>query len=190
MASPIACASTVSHRRWKALFVAVLSVMAVAACGSERTAGTAANAVTPQGFDRVRGEVTDATGSVCEVCLWVADTAALRARGMMGVTDMGAADAMGFFYDEATTGRFWMKDTALPLSIAFFDAAGEYLDGFDMEPCTATNDEDCPRYDTPVGFTVALEVPRGGFDALGVGPGSELMVTTESCTAASVPRID
>ena len=170
---------------------AAVAVMVLAACGGpSRTAGTAEGATTPDGFERRVATVVDATGTPCDLCLWVADTWELRSRGMMGVTDMGAADAMAFVYDDPTTGRFWMKDTPMPLSIAFFGADGSYLDAFDMEPCVAEDSDDCRRYDTPAGFTVAVEAPRGGLPALGITAGATLVFTEQVCDQALVPRID
>lgn len=187
VAPPAARPSTVITR----LGWAAVAVMMLAACGgSSRTAGTAEGATTPDGFERRMATVVDATGTLCDLCLWVADTPALRSQGMMGVTNMGAADAMAFVYDDPTTGRFWMKDTPMPLSIAFFGADGSYLDAFDMEPCVAENSDDCRRYDTPAGFTVAVEAPRGGLPALGIAAGSTLVLTEQVCDQALVPRID
>ena len=59
----------------------------------------------------------------------------------MQVTDLGGLDGMAFRYDSPHTTSFTMRNTVMPLSIAFFGADGAYLDGFDMEPCVA---EPCP----------------------------------------------
>lgn len=96
----------------------------------------------------------------------------------MFVTDLGAADGMAFVYPEPTSTSYWMKNTLLPLSIAFFDADGRYLDGFDMEPCIA---DPCPTYPTPIGFSVAIEVAQGMAADLGLTPGSTLTLTDLPC---------
>jgi len=83
-----------------------------------------------------------------------------------------------------------MKDTPMPLSIAFFGGDGSYLDAFDMEPCVAADADDCRRYDTPAGFTVAVEAPGGGLPALGIAAGATLVLTDQACDQALVPRID
>lgn len=187
VASSAAHPSTVITR----LGWAAVAALVLAACGgTSRTAGSAEGAMTPDGFERRVATVVDVTGTPCDLCLWVADTSALRSRGMMGVTDMGAADAMAFVYDDPTTGRFWMKDTPMALSIAFFGGDGSYLDAFDMEPCVAEDSDDCRRYDTPAGFTVAVEAPRGGLPALGIAAGATLVLTEQACDQALVPRID
>lgn len=147
------------------------------------TAGTslppvAGSPVTPNGFDLVYATVTTADGEVCELCLWLADSSRSRAQGLMGVTDLGAGDGMAFVYDAPHTGSFWMKNTLLPLSIAFFDEQGDYLDSFDMEPCEA---DPCPLYPTAPEFLVAIETVQGDLDGLGIADGSRLDLTTLPC---------
>ena len=59
------------------------------------------------------------------------------------------ADAgMAFVYPEDVRGAFWMKDTLIPLSIAFYSGDGRILKILDMEPCKA---DPCPLYDPGVG---------------------------------------
>jgi uncharacterized protein len=141
---------------------------------------TAVPAVVPEGFERVQAVVADADGERCEICVWLADTAAQRSRGLMFVTDLGAADAMAFRYPEPRTGSFWMKDTILALSIAFFAPDGTYMTSFDMEPCITPS---CPNYATPVDFLIAVEVPQGDLSDLGIGPGSTLAIGDVPCLA-------
>jgi len=132
----------------------------------------------PEGFERVAATVTKADGETCDVCLWLADTPEQRARGLMFVTDLGNTDGMAFVYPGPRTGNFWMKNTLMPLSIAFFGVDGGYLGEFDMEPCTA---EPCPRYRTARDFVVAVETNRGELAEIGIGPGSALELTDVPC---------
>lgn len=134
--------------------------------------------VVPEGYDLVQATITDADGTECEVCLWLAATDDQRRSGLMFVTDLGAGDGMAFRYPAPRTGNFWMKNTVLPLSIAFFAADGAYLDAFDMEPCT---DDPCPTYPTPRDFLIAIETVQGDLPALGIGPGSTLELTELPC---------
>ncbi len=142
------------------------------------TTAAAEPVVVPEGFERVAATVTAADGTICELCLWLADDNDRRARGLMFVTDLGDADGMAFRYDSPRSGNFWMKNTLLPLSIAFFDPAGAYLDSFDMEPCTA---DPCPTYPTPNEFLIAIEAVEGGLPDLGIGPGSTLALSDMPC---------
>lgn len=136
------------------------------------------DAVTPEGYERVQATVTAADGTACDLCLWLAESADQRSQGLMFVTDLGPADGMAFVYPAPHSGNFWMKNTLLPLSIAFFDPAGAYLAAFDMEPCTA---EPCDLYPTPADFLVAIETRQGDLSELGIGPGSILELTDLPC---------
>ncbi len=138
----------------------------------------AAEAVVPQGFEQRAATATKDDGTVCELCLWVAATGDQRALGLMYVTDLGGPDGMVFRYDAPTTAAFWMKNTVMPLSIAFYDAAGAFLDAFDMAPCTA---DPCVTYPTPSNFVDAIEVPQGMLAELGLVPGSVLAVSDLPC---------
>jgi uncharacterized membrane protein (UPF0127 family) len=132
---------------------------------------SASGLVVPEGFDRVAARVTEPDGNVCEVCLWLAATSEQRQRGLMFVTDLGPADGMAFQFPDPKNGSFWMKNTLLPLSIAFYSPDGDYLDAFDMQPCTA---DPCPTYPTPDGFLIAVETTQGDLGDIGMVPGSTL----------------
>lgn len=147
---------------------------------STTAAAPATTGVPPAGFPTTRAVVTDADGTTCEVCLWLADNVEDRARGLMFVTDLGVADGMAFRYPEPRTGTFWMENVALPLSIAFFAADGAYLDAFDMEPCRI---DPCPHYGTPTDFLVAVEVEQGRLGELGLVEGSTLELLDLPCDA-------
>jgi hypothetical protein len=67
-----------------------------------------------------------------------------------------------------------MKDTLIPLSIAWFDAAGRYVSETDMTPCGSATI--CPLYHAAAPYTVAVEVAKGGLGHLGIGAGSSLTV--------------
>jgi uncharacterized protein len=138
--------------------------------------------VVPQGFGTIAARVNASDGEVCDLCLWLADDPASRSLGLMQVTDLGGLDGMAFLYDSPHTTSFTMRNTVMPLSIAFFGADGAHLDEFDMEPCAA---EPCPSYPTPADFVVAIEVPQGGLAELGVGDGSMLELLAEGCSANS-----
>lgn len=146
--------------------------------GHEPPAPGSAVPVTPEGFERTAARVTAGDGEVCDLCVWIADNSGLRARGLMHVTDLGEADAMAFVYGEPTTASFWMKNTVMPLSIAFFGADGSHLGAFDMAPCT---DDPCHSYPTAPDFTVAVEVPQGHLDDFLMLPGSTLELLDLPC---------
>lgn len=145
--------------------------------------GSIAPPVRPAGFRSVSARVVPADGGdPCELCVWLADRDDLRRRGLMEVTDLGAADAMVFVFDEPRTTAFTMRNTLLPLSIAFFGVDGTFLDAFDMTPCAA---EPCDAYPTPRDVTVAIEVPQGSLGAFGIGPGAVIELLDADCPPRS-----
>jgi len=101
----------------------------------------------------------------------VADTPETRAQGLMNVSDLGDIDGMLFVWDAPTVSAFWMKDTVLPLDIAFFGADFAFVDSFAMLPCT---EDPCPSYPAAAAFSYAVEVPATGFAAL--TPGARLVL--------------
>jgi uncharacterized membrane protein (UPF0127 family) len=145
-------------------------------------AGTVPASVQPQGFSTVTALITGADGEVCEVCVWLADTADERARGLMGVTDLGGAAGMVFRFDAPVRGSFFMLGTPTPLSIAWFGTDGEYVESTDMDPCVDVPEDGCALYGPDREYQLALEVFRGGLTELGVGPWArlELVAGTES----------
>lgn len=153
---------------------------------SEGAPTTAAAGRRPEGFSRVVAHVTLADGSVCELCLWLADTGEERQRGLMEVTDLGGADGMAFVYETPSTSAFWMRNTVMPLSIAFFADDGAFVSAADMTPCLSGPDSACDRYPPDNAFTTAVEVPIGRLAELGIGAGSriELLGEAESCPLA------
>lgn len=154
------------------------TVPAVSTAPGSSVPETSVTGSRPIDFGSTAATVTAADGTTCDLCLWLADTVDRRARGLMFVTDLGPADGMAFRYPRPRTGTFWMKDTVMPLSIVFYSADGDHLDAFDMEPCVT---DTCESYVTPTDFLVAVEVPRGELDGLGLTPGSRLVLHDTPC---------
>lgn len=94
----------------------------------------------------------------------------------MGRESLPARGGMLFVFPDDTDGGFWMKDTLIPLSIAFADADGTILAILDMEPCRA---EPCERYRPGVAYRYALEVNQGLFDEVGAEQGWRLELPAE-----------
>lgn len=93
----------------------------------------------------------------------VADDPDEMAQGLMGVEDFGDLDGMLFAFEPESFTGFWMKDSPVPLDIAFFDRDGILVDALTMEPC----DEDpCPVYLASGPFAWALETPAGSLGEL------------------------
>ncbi len=93
----------------------------------------------------------------------VADSPQKRSQGLMGLVDLGDLDGMIFVWPDLTTSPFWMKDTLIPLDIAFFAPDGSWVSNFTMVPCA---DGECPNYSADGPYLYAIEVPDSGFAGL------------------------
>ena len=87
----------------------------------------------------------------------IADTPAKRARGLMHRRGLAPDSGMLFVFKKPQKLSFWMKDTKIPLSIAFLSEIGQVLDIKDMEPGSLHS----VASDHPAKY--ALEVNRGWF---------------------------
>ena len=100
----------------------------------------------------------------------IADTPALRGRGLMGVTELIGVDGMLFVFVEETYTDpvqvgFFMLNTLIPLDIWYFDYDGKLVDMLTMEPCQT---EPCRTYFASDPFHYALETEVGRIDPAGI----------------------
>jgi uncharacterized protein len=123
------------------------------------------------GAEKGRRAVIETAHGDVVVRVKVADDRSERARGLMTRQTLAADAGMAFVFEEDSRAAFWMKDTLLPLSIAFYDERGRILRILDMEPCRR---DPCPLYDPRVVYRGALEVNRGAFARWGVREGDVL----------------
>jgi uncharacterized membrane protein (UPF0127 family) len=130
-----------------------------------------------RGFDEIGFRVTgppDAGAAPGQThCALLARTAAQQRQGLMHRHDLAGYDGMLFQFDGAVEVGFYMKDTLLPLSIAWFDSSGRYLTSTTMTPCPQ-GAVTCPSYFANAPYHLAIEVPAGGLARLGIGAGSTL----------------
>jgi uncharacterized protein len=109
------------------------------------------------------------------IAVEIANTQSEREQGLMGRETLPADAGMVFVFPEDVRGAFWMKDTLIPLSIAFYSTDGRILKILDMEPCDA---DPCPLYDPGVAYRGALEVNQGAFVGWGISAGDRLRITS------------
>lgn len=149
--------------------IALLAVAVVAALTSALVA-CRADGEPVNGFtgNRILVRIRTDAGVVELMNLEVARTAEARALGLMGRTELSEGGGMVFLFDQPTTGSFWMKDTLIPLSIAFWEEDGRITDILDMRPCPS---DPCPFYGASGPYVGAIEMNRGAFDRLGVDVG-------------------
>ena len=105
---------------------------------------------------------------VVQVDVEVADEDDERTIGLMNRERLDPGAGMVFIWEEPLHATFWMKDTLIPLSIAFWNERKRIVTILDMEPCEA---DPCPSYDPGREFEGALEVNQGFFDEHGVEVG-------------------
>jgi uncharacterized membrane protein (UPF0127 family) len=103
----------------------------------------------------------------------IATTTAQLQRGLMGRRSLAPRSGMAFLFASDRRGKFWMKNTLIPLSIAFWRKSGRILRILDMAPCRA---DPCKVYDPHVPFRGALEVNRGAFMRWGVHRGAVVTI--------------
>ena len=132
--------------------LALLLLVLLAACGGEEGEKLV--------IDTGEGDV--------EVPVEVADSRGERQVGLMNRESLPEDSGMVFLFPEPTTGGFWMKNTLIPLSIAFYGRDGTIVRILDMDPCRA---DPCPIYEPGVAYTAALEVNQGAFARWGVSEG-------------------
>lgn len=98
----------------------------------------------------------------------VADNGERRALGLMNRDRLGKNRGMLFVYPEEAPRSFWMKNTRIPLSIAYIDAGGAVVSVHDMRPLSTrqTPSEGPAMY--------ALEVNKGWFDERGIKAGAKV----------------
>jgi uncharacterized protein len=96
----------------------------------------------------------------------LATTPEARSCGLSLRDSLPANRGMLFVYAEPEILTFWMKNTRMPLTIAFIDTAGRIVSIQKMNPFPITT-----IYASPVPALYALEVNQGWFEKNGVGVG-------------------
>ena len=142
----------------------VLVLLLAAACGSSPVSSTG-------GLGSATLEVRTASG-IRSFDVEVADTAAERRAGLMGRESLSPFDGMAFLWTDPVQSSFWMKDTLIPLSVAFWDEDGTIVSIVDMEPCRA---DPCPTYGPDAPYVGAVEVGQGELARRGVRVGDTVL---------------
>jgi len=98
----------------------------------------------------------------------VADGFASRMQGLMQRTSLPPNGGMLFVFDEDATHCMWMKNTLIPLSVAFLDERGAIINIADMQP----HSEQSHCASRPARY--ALEMTQGWFAQRGIRAGARL----------------
>lgn len=157
----------------------VLALMIASACG-----GGAQPAPSPPGELSATGGAIPlppmtitfnaGAGNEAQLLVETADTPEERQRGLMFRESLPEDSGMLFDFGQETRSAFWMKDTTLPLSIAFVSMGGAVVDIQDMAPFS----EELHR--SPQPYRYAVEANQGWFEAHGVVAGSAARILPPS----------
>jgi uncharacterized protein len=143
------------------ILLSVLLGSLLTSCAAEQIAGVSTTdesstlAINASGGERV------------EVQVEIANDDAERTRGLMERTELPENAGMLFVFGREQPLSFWMRNTLIPLSVAYIDAEGRIVDIDDMQPL----DETQHPSDEPARY--ALEVNQGFFEERGVQVGDE-----------------
>ncbi len=159
-----------------ALILAAVVATLGAACAPAAPVPTATVAASPmpaatptlQPPEGAYARILTSDGRTVYVRLEVADTAQERSVGLSKRSSLPADSGMVFLYQADHQGAFWMKDTWIPLSIAFIASDGRIVEIQDME--ANTENVHIPKQS----YRNALEVNRGFFENNGVKAGDRV----------------
>jgi hypothetical protein len=110
----------------------------------------------------------DLTAGMHRIHAEVANDMGSRMQGLMYRKSMAQNAGMVFVFDENAAHCMWMKNTLLPLSVAFIDPEGAIINIADMQP--QTEQSHCAA--RPARY--ALEMNKGWFAQRGIKPGTKL----------------
>jgi uncharacterized membrane protein (UPF0127 family) len=120
-----------------------------------------------------RDITVSAGGASAKLTVELATTEAQREQGLMLRQKMDESQGMLFYFAQDSSIGFWMKDTYLPLSIAYLDAAGTVLEIRDAKPLDQT-------VLTPAqAYRFVLEVNQGWFERHKLGVGAKVAIPTD-----------
>ena len=114
--------------------------------------------------------VIESAGVSVSINAEIAKTNEERAQGLMFRTELPDGEGMLFVFERDEILSFWMKDTLIPLSIAFILSDGRIVEIRDMEPGNLNPivSSRSVRY--------ALEVPQGWFSRVSIGVGDRIIL--------------
>lgn len=111
---------------------------------------------------------TQLTAGIHLITAEIAATDPARTRGLMFRQSLPTNHGMLFIFDYKAVHCMWMRNTLIPLSVAFVEDDGTIVSILDMQP----HDEGRHCAKQPVRY--ALEMTQGWFSQKGVGPGMKL----------------
>ncbi len=154
------------------MMVAICIGALVAACDDSSTTSESSLPKSSPTFPFATA-ILEGEGDPVLLTVEVAETPEQHQRGLMFRESLPEDTGMVFIFFEDTSTGFWMKNTLIPLSIAFFDEAGRILEILDMEPCRR---DPCRLYGAGLTYRGALEVEQGAFERWGISEGDLITI--------------
>lgn len=145
------------------LFILSLALLLAVACSDD-------DETPPEGLTTL--ELRNNKGEEQRLLIEIADTDQERGVGLSNRTELGEDRGMLFIIPSRGLG-FWMKDTLIPLSVAFIGPCGEIVHIADMQPQTET------LHNTDREYKYGLEANLGWFAEHGIGVGSTVEIPQE-----------
>lgn len=145
--------------------IAVMALALIAACGGGDDT-TASDAPTPP--QKTTLVFTNSAGEEVDLEVEVADEFEEQTLGLMFRHNLAEDAGMIFIFDQDHSTGFIMKDTLIPLSIAFVLADGTILDIQDMEPMSLSQQRPDQTY------RHAIEVNQRWFERNGITAGDHV----------------
>lgn len=124
----------------------------------------------------LKDEVGPSVGLTVEVAL----TESEQQKGLMFRKSLASGQGMLFVFSSEQPRQFWMKNTLIPLSIAFIDAKKTIFQVSDLKPMKTLIQKEIDRAESIKPAKYVLEVPQGWFLTNKIGVGSTLIWPTEN----------
>jgi uncharacterized membrane protein (UPF0127 family) len=149
----------------KTLFLCLLILGTLPNCGASGRAKS-----DDTGFERRDFILEKAGGARVPIKLEIARTETERKQGLMNRPSLPEGEGMLFVFESEQILSFWMKNTLIPLSIAFIRTDGRIIEIRDMQALdvSTVRSSRSARY--------ALEVPQGWFSRAGIESGDHLLL--------------
>ncbi|MBC8043807.1 MAG: DUF192 domain-containing protein [Rhizobacter sp.] len=152
-----------SRRIFHHAFLMSLALIWLAGCGQKPSSGlpppTAQSAL-----NRIQLRIDTAT-----VSLEVADDDLERQNGLMFRESLREDEGMIFIFPDSERRSFYMRNTFMPLDIAYIDSSGRITDILQMAPR-----QEEPTYDSSVPVPFAIELNVGWFERHRIGIGAKI----------------
>ena len=134
---------------------------------------------------------TTASGAVVPIAVEVADTAELRTCGLMHRRSLPEEQGMLFVFEQDGMAGFWMRNTLIPLSIAYIAADGRIVDILEMQRLPDPSSSPAVSYTPRAPYRYAIEANSGWYARHGIAVGDVADVTAavETGSAGQPPPL-